>query len=153
MPTRGNPADVVRFRPAGGASIRYDNSFGEFETRLVLSELLGDTGRALPAARGQDGDRYAVIGTPSGDGLAWVTVWDTPLDAEEFAEAMGDGMARHYRAKVVSVGGHREIEASGRRVTIRTDKAGGRDVTIVEDLPAAVKGPILAPAAIQITAR
>ncbi len=150
---KGNPAEVVRFTPAGGATIRYQNSFGEFETRLVLSELLGDAGRALPAARGQDGDRYAAIGTTAGDGFVWVTVWDTPLDAEEFAEAMGDGMAKRYKAKVVSVGGHREIASSGRRVTIRTDKVGGRDVTIVEDLPAAVKGPILAPSGIQITAR
>ena len=151
--TKGNPAEVVRFTPAGGASIRYENSFGEFETRLVLSELLGDAGRALPAARGQDGDRYAAIGTPAGDGLAWVTVWDTPLDAEEFAEAMGDGVARRYKSKVVSVGGHREIQASGRRVTIRTDKVAGRDVTIVEDLPAAVKGPILTTTTIRITPR
>ncbi len=149
----GNPAEVVRLTPARGASIRYENSFGEFETRLVLSELLGETGRALPAARGQDGDRYAVVSTPAGDGLVWVTVWDTPLDAEEFAEAMGDGMAKHYKARVVSVGGHREIEAGGRRVTIRTDKAAGRDVTVVEDLPAGVKEPIVTPASIRITAR
>ena len=150
---RGNAADVVRFTPAGGATIRYENSFGEFETRLVLSELLGDAGRAIPAARGQDGDRYAAIGTSAGDGLAWVTVWDTPLDAEEFAEAMADGMAKRYTAKVVSVGGHRELQANGRHVTIRTDKAGGRDVAIVEDMPANVRAPIVLPGAIRISAR
>ncbi len=150
---KGNPAEVVRFTPAAGTTIRYENSFGEFETRLALAELLGDVSRASAAARGQDGDRYAVLTTSGGDGFAWVSVWDSPLDAEEFAEAYADAMARRYKSTVVSTNGRREITGDGRRVTIRTDKAGGRDVTVVEDLPAAAKAAVIPAAGITIRAR
>ena len=150
---KGNPAEIVRFSAPAGSPIRYQNSFGEFETRLALAELLGDVGRASAAARGHDGDRYAVLAIPGGDGLAWVTVWDTPLDAEEFAVAMGAAMARRYTSTVASVNGRREITGAGRRVTIRTDKVGARDIAIVEDLPQAAKAPVIATATISVTAR
>jgi hypothetical protein len=143
----------VRFTPSAGATVRYGNSFGEFETRLALSELLGDVARGSAAARGQDGDRYAVVSTPGGDGLVWVSVWDTPLDGEEYADAMGAAMAKRYTSTVVSTGGRREIVAAGRRVTIRTELIGARDVTIVEDFPATVKSPVVAASAVTITPR
>ena len=150
---KGNPAELVRFTTPAGTPIRYQNSFGEFETRLALAQLLGDVSRASAAARGLDGDRYAVLRTSSGDGLAWVCVWDTPLDAEEFAEAMGAAMAKRYKSTVVSTNGRREITADGRRVTIRTDKVGSREITIVEDLPAAIR-PLAIPAtAVTVTVR
>jgi hypothetical protein len=148
-----NAAEVVRFTVAAGASIRYENSFGEFETRLALSELLGDVSRGSNAARGHDGDRYAVLSVAGGDGLAWVTVWDTPLDAEEFAEALGDALARRYKSKVSLTSGRREIAPAGRRITIRTDRVGSRDVTILEDLPAAARSPLLPVSAITVRAR
>lgn len=150
---KGNAAELVRFTAAPGATIRYENSFGEFETRLALSELLGDVSRGAGAARGHDGDRYAVVGLTGGEGLVWVVVWDTPLDAEEFAEAMGAAAARRYDGTVASTSGRREITAGGRKVTIRTDKVGGRDVTIVEDLPAAARSPVVPTSAITISPR
>lgn len=149
----GNAAEIVRFTASTGNRITYENSFGEFETRLALAELLGDVSVASAAARGHDGDRYAVLAMPGGDGLAWVTVWDTPLDAEEFAEAMGAAMAKRYASSVASTNGRRELTAAGRRVTIRTEKVGARDITIVEDLPAGAKGPVVAASAVTITAR
>ncbi len=150
---KGNAAEIVRFTAPAGSRITYENSFGEFETRLALAELLGDVSVASAAARGHDGDRYAVLAMPGGDGLAWVTAWDTPLDAEEFAEAMGAAMAKRYTASVASTKGRREITAAGRRVTIRTEKVGARDITIVEDLPAGARGPVIAASAVTITAR
>ena len=150
---KGNTAELVRFTAAPGATIRYENSFGEFETRLALAELLGDVSRGSAAARGHDGDRYAVLSVAGGEGLAWVSVWDTPLDAEEFAEAIGDALAKRYQATVVSISGRREITASGRRVTIRTDKVGARDVTIVEDLPSAARSPAVPLASITVRVR
>lgn len=149
---KGNPTELVRFT-ARGATVRYENSFGEFETRLLLAELLGDVSRAARAAAGHDGDRYAVLAFPAGDGLALVTAWDTPLDAEEFAEAAAAAMAKRYNSTVVSVKGQREILASGRHVTVRTDKVGSRDITIVEDLPDAVRTPTITAAAVTLTAR
>jgi hypothetical protein len=149
---QGNAAELVRFA-ARGATVRYENSFGEFGTRLMLAELLGDVGRASWAARGHDGDRYAVLAFPAGDGLALVTAWDTALDAEEFAEAMAVAMAKRYGSSVLPMKGQREIITSGRRVTVRTDKVGTRDITIVEDLPDAIRTPIITAADVTLTAR
>jgi hypothetical protein len=148
-----NAAELVRFTVAPGVTSRYENSFGEFETRLMLSELLGDVGKASAAARGQDGDRYATVSTAAGDGLVWVTVWDSPLDAEEFADAMSEAMARRYSATVASKNGRRELAAAGRLVTVRVEKIGERDVVVLEDLPAATKAQAVNASAIRITAR
>ncbi|HYW51001.1 MAG TPA: hypothetical protein VE861_10355 [Gemmatimonadaceae bacterium] len=149
----GNAAEVVRLTAPPGVTIAYQNSFGEFETRLALSELLGDVGRASAAARGQDGDRYAVLSLPAGEGLVWVSVWDTPLDAEEYAEAIAAAMAKRYGAVAQNTQGRREVSGRGRVVTVRTAKVGTRDVTIVEDLPSAARGPVITPSAITIAAR
>jgi hypothetical protein len=150
---KGNASEVVSIAAPTGVTVRYQNSFGEFETRLALSELLGDVSKAVAAARGHDGDRYAVLSLPGGDGLVWACVWDTPLDAEEFAETAGLAFSRRYGGAVLSTSGRREIASQGRRVTIRTEKVGDRDVTIVEDLPGATR-PLLLPAtALTIRAR
>ncbi len=150
---QGNPSEIVRFTTAAGATIRYQNSLGEFETRLALAELLRNVGRGAGAARGHDGDRYAVVRVAGGDALVWVCVWDTALDAEEFAEAAGQAMATRYKSTVVSVNGGREVSGGGRRVTIRTDKSGVRDITILEDLPAGIRTPVLTASRVTISAR
>jgi hypothetical protein len=54
---------------------------------------------------------------------------------------------------VQSTSGRREIVAKGRRVTIRTDRVGERDVTIVEDLPAASRPLALPASALSLRAR
>lgn len=150
---KGNPAEVVRFAAEKGATIRYENSFGEFETRLALVELLGDVGRASQAARGHDGDRYALVSVGKGEALVWVTVWDTALDAEEFAETLGAAVSRRYKAPVNSRAGQREITAAGRRVTIRTERSGNREIVIFHDVPAGVAGAVVAGASVTISPR
>jgi len=149
----GNAAESVRITPAAGATVRYDNSFGEFETRLLLADLTGDVGRAVAAARGMDGDRYAVVAVRGGEGLLWASVWDTPLDAEEFAEALASAIAKRYASSVVSANGGREIRAAGRRVTIRSEKSGERDLVVMEDLPASGTGSAVGSIALSPSAR
>jgi hypothetical protein len=150
---RGNAAEIVRITAPAGVTIAYENSFGEFETRLALAELLGDVGLAAAAARGHDGDRLALLTTRAGDGLAWVSTWDTPLDAEEFAETAAKAFAKRYASTVQVTGGRREVVGQGRRLTIRTDKSGARDIVIVEDLPAAAASPMIPASAVSITPR
>jgi hypothetical protein len=150
---RGNPAEIVRITAPAGMTIEYENSFGEFETRLALAELLGDVGRAAAAARGHDGDRLAWLGMRSGEGLIWVSVWDTALDAEEFAETSATAFAKRYATTVQVTGGRREVLGQGRRLTVRTDKSGTRDIVIVEDLPASAPSPALPASAVTITPR
>ena len=150
---RGNPADVVRIAAPAGVPIAYENSFGEFETRLALAELLGDVALASAAARGHDGDRLAVLRLPSGAGLAWASAWDTALDAEEFAETAAKAFAKRYGSEVRVANGRREVIAAGRRVSVRTDKSGTRDIVIIEDLPAAAVAPAIPASAVSVTPR
>jgi hypothetical protein len=150
---RGNAAEIVRITAPAGVTIAYENSFGEFETRLALAELLGDVGLAAAAARGHDGDRLALLTTRAGEGLAWVSTWDTPLDAEEFAETAAKAFAKRYASTVQVTGGRREVVGQGRRLTIRTDKSGARDIVIVEDLPSASASPVIPASAVSITPR
>jgi hypothetical protein len=151
--TTPNAAERVRFTVPAGMSISYQNSFGEFETRLAISELLKDVSRGAPAAKGHDGDRYALVKTASGDGLVWVSVWDNAVDAIEYTDACAAALAKRYDATATGAGTRREILSRGRRVTIRVERVGGRDATIVEDFPVAVRSPIIAPNAITISAQ
>jgi len=151
---KGNAPEVVGFTLAPGVTTRYVNNFGEFETRLLLAELLGDVARASRAATGMDGDTYVLLSVgAAGVGQAWMSVWDSPVDAEDFAEAVGAAMAKRYESAVLTRNGRREIVAAGRRVSVRTDRADGRDIVVVEDLPAAVPAPILAVASVTVGAK
>ena len=62
-------------------------------------------------------------------------------------------MAKRYGSTVVSTGGQREIIASGRRVTVRTDKVGTRDITILEDVPDGVRSPVVTAAGVTLSPR
>ena len=60
---------------------------GEYLTRCYLSQQI-PMGEAAEAAEGWDGDQYHVFYTDVGElALVLRTVWDTPLDAEEFVAA------------------------------------------------------------------
>src|SRR5439155_12188100 len=69
---------------------------GEFGTRLFLFRHLGSTNVAATAAAGWGGDRYAVVRTPKGDGIAWVSTWDTSNDVAEFVRALTGTVAKRY---------------------------------------------------------
>ncbi len=68
------PTRVVLPKP-DGASVVYENDLGEFETRLLLYQSLGDIGAAARGAAGWGGDRYYVVKMPQGEGLTWLSVW------------------------------------------------------------------------------
>jgi hypothetical protein len=58
------------------------NVLGELQTSIMLGR------QGARAAAGWDGDRYAVFETPEKRlGLVWVSTWDSPDDAREFAHA------------------------------------------------------------------
>lgn len=82
--------------PAGWRHVK-TNTLGEFN----LSELLGgrDVAAAMAASAGWDGDLYAIHEAPGGGtALVWITVWDTPADADEFIEAAGAWLERRHPA-------------------------------------------------------
>ena len=120
-----------------GASTTYENSLGEFETRLFLYQQLRDAGNAARAAAGWDGDRYVAFRTAAGDGVAWLTVWDTPVDAGEFYDVAGEALERRYGVKAAASGAtRRAFPARGRSVSLSTHEVGGRPAVLYVDVPA-----------------
>jgi Zn-dependent peptidase ImmA (M78 family) len=74
-------------------TVLYDNDLGEFETRLLLEQLLHNSAQAAALATGWGGDRYQVYGA-TGDALVWYCVWDDARGADRFA----DGLKRGWTA-------------------------------------------------------
>jgi hypothetical protein len=138
------PTRVTLAAPRGGTII-YENNLGEFETRLFLHEHLADAGIASRAAAGWDGDRYQLVNTPRGDGLAWVTVWDSPVEAAEFRDAMERMVERRFGARAGSGGtaATRRWTLRGRSLLVSAEQVAGRPAVIFEDLPAGVTSRVL----------
>ena len=77
----------------GKVCFRYDDDLGEFETRLLLNQLLGNEAQATRLSTGWDGDRYAVLG-PAADALVWYTAWDDAAAADRFAQGLKTAWAK-----------------------------------------------------------
>jgi hypothetical protein len=141
--TRDLPSTITLPSPTAG-TVTYSNSFGEFETRLILVQHLRDDALARRAASGIDGDRYAVINTTAGDALVWSTVWDTPIDAADFFDLFTDAIRKRYELSrpefppgetthtlYVAAKGQRPA----RNITVQLSQAGSRSLVTVTDAP------------------
>lgn len=145
------PTRVTLGAPRGGTLVHEDN-LGEFETRLFLFEHLKDVGIAARAAEGWDGDRYQVVNTSAGAALAWFTVWDSPVEAAEFRDAMQRMVERRYGVRGDGSGstGVRSWTSRGRRLTLAADTVAGRPAVLFEDAPAAAPARLLDLAAVRL---
>jgi hypothetical protein len=114
--TRDEPTTVTLPAPLSG-TVEYQNNLGEFETRILLFEYLKDQASAVRGAAGWDGDRYMLIKTPKGDAIAWVTVWDSSIDAAEFFDLLDASMIKRFGGRIVPYGRgtSRTYGASGSR--------------------------------------
>ena len=112
--------------PTDEWSEAYSDGLGEADIRILLREFLGDRDRADAAARGWDGDVYRLLDGPGGEALVWVSRWDSPAEATEFAAAVERALEERYR------------DLPGRRVVV--DRAGERSVRVV-DGPGEGAGP------------
>lgn len=144
--SRDMPTAVTLPAPAKG-TVSYTNGFGEFETRLILVQHLKDDAVARRGGGGLDGDRYAVIELPAGEALVWATVWDSPVDAADFLDLMGDAARRRYeigRQDIPPGATSRTLSApaagsrEARTVSLRLEQIGGRPVVLFVDAPASV---------------
>ena len=141
---RDTPATITM--PAlRGATSKYENTIGEFETRLFLFEHLRDQNNAVQGAAGWDGDRYILFNTPQGEGIAWVTVWDSQADASEFFDLLGKVMKRRYNADPDSGAGSvvRNYAGAGRTVQTSTAEISGRPVVLFVDVPTGVNPAVI----------
>jgi hypothetical protein len=152
----GNPPDepstVILPAPRGATKV-YENDLGEFGTRLFLYQHLRDEGTAARAAAGWDGDRYVVVQGAGGRGIVWASVWDTPLEAAEFSDALTRATIRRTGAPERMVaGGGAAFATKGRTISILPRTVSGRALVIYSDLPDGMGGVVDA-GAISVTTR
>lgn len=146
------PTAITLPAPTVG-TVTHANTLGEFETRLLLFHHLQDLDQAARSAAGWDGDRFVTIRTPQGDAIAWLTVWDTDVDAVEFMEAMGAVIPIRYPAahfattaagrKPAGRDDAREYIAGDRALILRLSTVQGRPVVLYVDAPAGTSPALL----------
>jgi hypothetical protein len=136
--SRDPPTRVTLPEPGGGARAVYSNNLGEFETRLFLFQHLQDQNAAIRGAAGWDGDRFTLFETTGGDGIAWLTVWDSKIDAGEFFDLVDTLILKRFRnAKPKGATDEsRTYDAAGRTMQITMSEIGGRPVVLYVDVPA-----------------
>ncbi len=156
--TRQVPS-VVRLPAPKVGTVVYSNTFGEFETRLVLVQHLKDEVLARRGAGGLDGDRYAVIRTPQGDALVWASVWDSSVEGGDFLGLLADAARRRYdmaRPQVPDGATSRRLDVpagkthGARTVVVSLEQRDGRPVVLFMDTPAAVGPSLIDPARITV---
>lgn len=130
----GDPPTVVTLPTPRNATLVYENNLGEFETRIFLYQHLEDQQGSFRGAAGWDGDRYALLRTPSGEALVWVTVWDSNVEAAEFH----DLLTRVVDRRGLALGATRKLSAT-------TAEIQGRPAVIYADVPAGVDPRTLIP--------
>jgi hypothetical protein len=130
----------------------YEESMGEFGTRLFLFQHSQNNTLAVEAASGWDGDRYRIVRSPTGAGVVWVSVWDSAVDAAQFVDALGQAIGKRYKtsAPTVAKSGVRKYSGSGRTVVITPREIGGRNVVVYVDMPSAGSSAVIDPARVTI---
>ncbi len=144
----------VNLGTLSNATASYDNDLGEFETRLFLFEHLNDQNEAVRGASGWDGDRYAVLSTPQGPGIAWLTVWDSPVEAGEFFHIAGQAVEKQFGAKPAAGGGSntdKSYSAGNRSVRLTATEIQGRPVVIYVDVPKGANTSIIQTGQVRLT--
>lgn len=142
------PTALVLPAPRGATKV-YENDMGEFGTRLVVYAYLRDTQMAARAAAGWDGDRFMVVERGADRGIVWALVWDSPVDAAEFTDAMVRATMRRTGAAERSVGKGVSYTANGRTISIQPVSVGDRALVVYSNLPEAM-GSVVDPAGITL---
>jgi hypothetical protein len=78
-----------------GWQLMEEETLGEFQTDLYLAQHV-DEETAKVASQGWDGDQYAVYAKDGTTALAFVTVWDSLADREEFVAAYQQYASQKY---------------------------------------------------------
>jgi hypothetical protein len=144
---------VLAFPAPRGAVKTYENTLGEFGTRLFLYQHLKDEQDAARGAAGWDGDRYVVVQGAGGRGIVWASLWDTALEAAEFSDMVTRATAKRTGAGEGRVPGGARFAANGRTTTILARPVGERTLIVYSDVPDAMSGGVIDAAAIRVTAR
>lgn len=126
------PADLA-FPPA--PTPVYDDNLGEFEIRILLTQLTGTEAAGVRGPLEWAGDRYAVYRAPDGSGaLVWWTLWDT----ERAAARMERVLAKAWPPAPAG--------SAGRRHLVDRRRVDGRPALLLVDAPGAWDGWAAIPA-------
>jgi hypothetical protein len=143
---RDEPLRVTLPPLQGGGRVVYENGLGEFETRLFLYQHTRNLTQAARGAAGWGGDRFALVALPGGgEGLVWVTAWDTGVDAAEFVDVLDGALPKRYGGlRRQSATPERRVFAGGKRsVEITAVTIDGRSVVIMTDVPAGTPASLI----------
>jgi hypothetical protein len=151
--TAGEAPVVVELPPLLAGTKVYENNLGEFETRLFLYQALQDLGTSARSAEGWGGDRYVVANLPGGAGIAWVSVWDTPIDAGEFRDAAQRAAQRRLGVAGTGSADVRRFEGKGRVVEIAATTVQGKAAIVWTDVPAGSGARLIDAAKMRLTGR
>jgi len=105
--------------------------------RLFLFQHLQDQNAAIRGAAGWDGDRFSLFETTGGDGIAWLTAWDTKIDAGEFFDLLDTLILKRYRTAKprAATSDSRTYDVGGRTIQLTAGEVGGRAVVLYVDVP------------------
>jgi hypothetical protein len=140
------PSRITLPTPSG-ATDTYQNEVGEFPIRVFLFEHLQNQADAVRIAAGWDGDRYMVLGTPRGEGIVWVTTWDSPVDAIEFAQALDAVVARRFGAVQPAAGdpSGKTYTTRGRTMWVWGGEIDTKPAVVYVDVPEGVRPDVIRP--------
>ncbi len=135
------------------ATESYENDLGEFETRLFLFEHLKDQNEAVRGASGWDGDRYAVVNTPQGPGIVWLTVWDSPVEAAEFLDITNQAIDKRFQTKPAGTATttDKSYSTGDRSLRLTAVEIQGRPAVVYVDVPQGANTSIVQPAQVRLT--
>ncbi len=138
---RDHPTELALGPATGGWSVAYQNTLGQLEARILMTERAGES--AEGAVSGWDGDRYALLDGPAGAvALVWYSVWDDPAAADRFA--------RHYRRWAASAAADR-APGLGPGTAERLQVDGRPVVRVVEATPGTSPSSVGLPALVSLT--
>jgi hypothetical protein len=151
---RDVPTHVTLPAPRVGTA-QHDNTLGEFGARLLLFIQTNSQALASSGAEGWDGDRYVVLRTPRGDGIAWLTIWDSTVEAADFGTAMRRAIDRRYFEPRSSrlPDGSTAYQTDERALRLWGGEIGGRAAVLYVDMPAGERTDVVDLARVELDGR
>lgn len=131
------PLAVALPAPRRG-TVSFRSGLGEFETRLFLYQHLQDQPTAVRGAAGWGGDALQVVRFPTGEGLVWLTVWDSAVDAGEFYQLADRSVIARFRPRTyrpLGQNGKLYPDVRGRAIRVEAVTVGGRPAVLYVDVP------------------
>ena len=104
----------------------------------------GIAGLATAGLLARDGHDVTVL-TRGGDGIAWVTTWDSRVDAGEFFSIIDTLILKRYRGAkpTAATSEARTYDVSGRTVYVATAEISGHPVVLYVDVPSGAPTNVL----------